>query len=336
MLARLDVLLGVVPGAAGVGHGDGEEGAGGDGADEQAAERLGAENRADHDGGDDGDEPGQNHLTEGARRADVDHALVVGGACPFHDAGDLAELAADLVDQRARGPAHRAHGEGGEERREQRADQRAHQDVGVPKVEDRDDAAASGLVDDRGVGGEEGEGGEDGRADGETLAGRGGCVAEGVEGVGAVADLFGKSGLLGDGAGVVGDGAVGIGREGDPQRREHADRGQRDAVQVGEPVGEPDADDDGDQRDEGAEHPQAEAVDDDGCGPGVGLVGQGLGPPVFVRGEPLRRGADDLPNDEADDDHPEEVEVEAEEADGEACPNEDEGAGAEDAGAEGL
>ena len=72
------------------------------------------------------------------------------------------------------------------------------------------------------VGGEQGEGGEGGGAYRESLAGRGGGVAERVEHVGALADFLAEAGHFGVAAGVVGYGAVGIGCERDSEGGEHS------------------------------------------------------------------------------------------------------------------
>ena len=72
------------------------------------------------------------------------------------------------------------------------------------------------------------------RADGEAFADRGRRVAGGVEHVGALADLGAELRHLGDAAGVVGDRAVGVDRQADGDRRDHADGGDGDAVHAGE------------------------------------------------------------------------------------------------------
>ena len=69
-----------------------------------------------------------------------------------------------------------------------------------------------------------------GRADGEALGDGGGGVAERVERVGDLADFGSRLRHLGDAAGVVGDRAVGVDGDDDAGGREHADRGDRDAV----------------------------------------------------------------------------------------------------------
>ena len=76
--------------------------------------------------------PGSDHLAQGGPGRDVDDAGVVRALAVIHDPGHLAELAADLDDDRLRRRAHRADGERAEEvhehRREQRRDE--HVDVG--------------------------------------------------------------------------------------------------------------------------------------------------------------------------------------------------------------
>ncbi len=76
-VAGLDVLLGVVPGAAAVVEDGGQQDAG-DGADhQQAGDRLVAEQKADDDRRADGDDAGQDHLPQRGAGRDVDDARVV-------------------------------------------------------------------------------------------------------------------------------------------------------------------------------------------------------------------------------------------------------------------
>ena len=88
------------------------------------------------------------------------------------------------------------------------------------------------LLHDVDIGHQQGQSGQGGGADGEALAGGGGGVAQGVQGVGALADLLRQAAHLGDAAGVVGHGAVGVGGQGDAQGGEHAHAGDADAVQA--------------------------------------------------------------------------------------------------------
>ncbi len=86
---------------------------------------------------------------------------------------------------------------------------------------------------------EQGQGGECRGTDGETLGDRCGGVAERVERVGHLPHRRVESGHLGDTAGVVGDRAVGVDRDDDAGRREHADGRDGDAVDAPEVLPEP-------------------------------------------------------------------------------------------------
>ena len=100
---------------------------------------------------------------------------------------------------------------------------------------------------------QQGQSGQGRRADGETLAGGGGGVAERIERVGALADFGLLAAHLGVAAGIVGDGAVGVGGQRDAERGQHADRGDSHAVKAqhefvaaaGEDEGADDGNDDG-------------------------------------------------------------------------------------------
>ena len=76
-----DHLLGVVPGAAGVGHEHGEELADEDHAGEEAAERERPEQEADEDRREDGEQAGADQFLLGRAGADIDDAAVIGRFC---------------------------------------------------------------------------------------------------------------------------------------------------------------------------------------------------------------------------------------------------------------
>ena len=186
-VASLDVLLGVVPGAAGVGLEQGQQHAAGGHARQQAAQHLGAAQEADRDRSHDRQQAGHDHLLDRRRGRDVHAAPEVGDGGSLHQAGDLLELAAHLLDHREGGAADGIHGEAGEQERQHRAEQQSHQHGRHQQVDLL-------QVHDVLVGAEHGQGGQRGRTDREALAdGRGG-VAHGVQLVGARAHLGAETG----------------------------------------------------------------------------------------------------------------------------------------------
>ncbi len=243
-MARLDVLLGVVPGAAAVVEDGGEQDAG-DCADHQHARHgLIAEEEADGDRRGHRDDAREHHLAEGGSGRDVDDAGVVRPAGVVHDPGDLAELAPDFDDDRLSGRADCPDGQRAEEVDEHRGDEGRDEDVDVGQV-DRGhevdvgnaglDLVAQDQVDLVDVGGEEEEGGQGGRRDGVALGQSLGRVADSVEAVGDVPGACLGAAELGDAAGVVGDRAEGVHRQDVGGRHEHAhgrDGGAEDAADV--------------------------------------------------------------------------------------------------------
>ena len=281
--ALLDVLLGVVPGTASVGHHDGKHEAGGQSADQEATEGSRAEHEANDKREEDGDGAGEDHLAEGRRGGDGDAvavpvegflAGVVGG--PVHRVEllppvgvgavvvlhlGLVELQAHLEDDGHGALSNGEHGEGTEQVRKHGAEEQATDDGRALEVDDATVAGEAGLLH---VGGDEADGRQHSGADGETLTGGGGGVSESVEGVGAVAHVFLHSrGHLGDAAGVVGDGAVGVSGEGHTKRGEHAHGSDGDSVHVGAGLGT----EDGHNEDEGGhsarDHADTDTLDDD-------------------------------------------------------------------------
>ena len=134
-VARLDVLLGVVPRAAAVVEDGGEEDAGDRADHQEAGDGLVAEEDADEDRRGDRDDAGGDHLPQGGLGGDVDDPGVVRALGVVHDPGHLAELAADLDDDRLGRLAHRADGERAEEVHEHRADQGGDEDGDVGEVD---------------------------------------------------------------------------------------------------------------------------------------------------------------------------------------------------------
>ena len=159
-------------------------------------------------------------------------------------------------------------------------------------------AAGERNLDFFNIGGKEGEGCEGCRAYGKSLSGCGGGVAEGVEDVGAFADLRVEFGHLGISAGVVGYWTVSVCGKGDSEGAEHSDCSNCDSVKAlgegcgfhhrvdvksyGEEEGEYDCKCDCKHRDSCGEHSEADAADDDCCRAGLGRFCELLGRLVGV------------------------------------------------------
>ena len=224
----LDQLLRVVPGAAARGHRDREEEAGDDRADQQAAEHLRADD-ADHDREHDRDRRGKHHPLDRRGGDDADRLRVVGPRGALHDARILPELAAHLLDDLAADAADGRHRERREQERHHAADEEAGDHVGVVEREHRVDArvdeAARVLV-------EQDQRGEAGRADRVALRDGLRRVADRVERVGHAAHRLRHVRHLGDAAGVVGDGPVGVERDDQAAHRELRHDGDADPVDV--------------------------------------------------------------------------------------------------------
>ena len=94
-----------------------------------------AEQQADDDRRGHRDRAGQDHLAQRGAGGDVDHARVVRALGVVHDPGHLAELAADLDDDRLGGRADRADREAAEEVDQHGADQRGDEHVDVGQVD---------------------------------------------------------------------------------------------------------------------------------------------------------------------------------------------------------
>ena len=260
--AGLDVLLGVVPCATSVGHGDGEL----DTRDEATGEETSAAIAAEDDTGDEGrannEDTGHDHLPEGSLGGDQDAALVIG----LHLAGDnLGELFHALLNHVVGGLTDGLHGHGGESVGHHRTVKETRED---PRVEDVDD----GDLGADGVGTEEGEGHKGGRADGETLTDGGGGVTGGVKGISAAANLGAELGHLGDATSVVRDGTVSIDGQAHGERTEHTEGSEGNTVHTGQDVGASDGDAEANDRDDAGKVTDGKTVDDtSGAGDLLGL-----------------------------------------------------------------
>ena len=161
--------------------------------------------------------------------------------------GNLLELAPHLKHHRARRPSHRGHAERAEEIRQEPADEEADHHIGVLQRE-ADGEIGKVMMQILGVGGEQDERGQSGGADRIALGHRLGRVADGVERVRCPAHVLGQVGHLGDAAGIVGDRAVGVERDDHAGQGQHRHRGNGDAEEPGEQIGDDDAAADDDDR----------------------------------------------------------------------------------------
>src|ERR1044072_653800 len=133
--AVLGQLLRVVPGTAAGGHRDRGEEADDDDADQQAAERVDAE-QADDDRDHDRDQRRQDHLFLRRQGDDADRLPIVGLFGPLHDSRALADILEHLFDDLTAGTADRLDREGREQVDHHAADDQPDQDVGAGQVEE--------------------------------------------------------------------------------------------------------------------------------------------------------------------------------------------------------
>ena len=151
--------------------------------------------------------------------------------------------------------------------------------------------------------------GQDSGADGETLTGGGGGVAERIELVGALADFVRNVRRhFSDATGVIGNRTVRVSGEGDTEGGQHADRSDGDTVhtfvtRASDVIARDDGGDDDDGRRQHGDHTDAETLDDDSRSTTGGTgVRDGLGRAVRVRRAELGGFADENTGDETEDD----------------------------------
>ena len=193
---------------------------------EQASESFGAQDEPDDQWRPHCDQARQDHLFQGPARAYVNTLGVFGPSGALHEPGDLPELPPHLVYDGEGGPFPPARMVMAEKQEGQHGPYQQTRQGGV--LEEVYPIQVRGL----GVGGQQGQRGQAGRTYGEALARGRRRIAQGVQRIGALADLRGQAGLLRDASGVVGHGPVGVGGQGYAQGREHAHSGQGHAVEV--------------------------------------------------------------------------------------------------------
>ena len=262
VVAKFYVFLSVVPCAARGRHHDGQHEPGANRADEHSTQGFNAQNEPGGQRGRHRHQAGHNHFLERALGGDVHAFFVVRFGCPLHQPGNLPELAADLIHDRHRRPAHGLHGEGGEQEGQHGAGEGANDHRVVQEV----DLFDLGRYGERR---QQRQRGQRGRANGETLAGGRSGVAQCVKRVSALSDFGIKLCLLGDTAGVVSHGAVGVGGQRDSQCGQEADPGQSHAVETGQFEGDDDGETHRDQRNHRADHARSDSGDHHRCRAGL-------------------------------------------------------------------
>ena len=300
MVAFLDVLLGVVPGAAARTHRDGNKKPGDDGAHQQAAQRGRAEEVTNQHRDDDRQQRGHDHFADGRLGQQIHGLVVLRLAGAFHDAGNFAELAADFLHHRARCATHGLHGERTEQVGDHAADQQADNHF---RLVDRevDHADAELLVELVRVVGEQHQRGQAGRTDRITLGHGLGGVAHGVQCVGDLADLRTEVAHFRNATGVVGNRTVGIQCHDHAGHRQHGSRGDRNAVQAGDLVATVNGRSHRQHRGGSRLHRHGQAGDDVGAVAGFRRLRHLLHRAVFGRGVVL--GDDDQRGGQCQADH---------------------------------
>ena len=227
VMAFFDVFLRIVPGTAGVGHEDCQQNAGDERACEQTAERFRPKQKPDQQRNQNSHDARNNHLVKSCGGGNADAGGVIGLRGPFKDAGNLTELAANLFNHLVRRLGDGIHRHGGEGKGKHTADQKSDDHVGGKYVD-----TCGFEADLVRIGDKQGESGERRGPDGKALAHCGRRIADCVELIRNLTYMGIQTAHLGDTAGVVSDGTVGVNRDGDSGGGQHADRSQRNAVQV--------------------------------------------------------------------------------------------------------
>ena len=213
--AGLNVLLGVVPQAAGVGHEQSQQQAADDIAQQEAANGAGAADEAYDDGGDNGHQTGGDQLPQGAGGGDVNALVVLGlsAGLAFPQALDGVELPVDFRHHALGVFVHAQNQHGGEHGGHHGAHQHAEEHRGAHDVKAGNQLPASGgqsVVCLTHKGAQQGDDRQTGGADGEALGHGLHRVAGAVQLVGGADGLLAQAAHFRQAPGVVHNGAVGV------------------------------------------------------------------------------------------------------------------------------
>ena len=207
------------------------------------------------------------------------------------------ELTANLFDHAVSCLGNGVHGHCREHEREHAADEQTDNDGGAGQCD-----LVCGQAGCLSEGNEQSKCGQSCRADREALAHCCGGVADCVELVGDLTHGVVKAAHLCDAAGIVGDGAVSINRDGDAGGGEHADCCKSNAVQACKLVSKEDAYADENDGNPGGHHADCGAGDDGGCGTCLGLLSDLLNELVVAGGVDLGDDTDDKADDQTGND----------------------------------
>ena len=288
-LLGLNELLGVVPGTARVGGGEGDLDTGDNSSSEETRGELVAEEVSTDERGDNDDGARGDHLSEGGVGGDSDALLVIGLGVTGKDSGGLS---VDLSNHILSSFTDSGHGKSGESVGEHSTEEETSEGEGLEDVNLVGISVAS-LSNTGNEGTEESEGNEAGRADGEALADSSGGVSSSVESVSDLTDALVKVGHLSDTASVVRDGSISVDGEGNGEAAEHTNGSEGNSVH-GSPVeGEEDGDGEADNRDDVGEVSKSKTLDDVGGSVELAGLGELLSGSVGVGGVVLSGDSND-------------------------------------------
>ncbi len=168
-VSRLDILLGVVPGPAGIGHRNRQQEAGTESSDQEPTQCIGPEegNHSHRNRNDDRQQAGQYHFFQRCLGGNINAPGIIRFGFAGHDPLYLMPLAAYLIDHQHSCPAHGIHGQRAEKEDHQSTYQYTTDDFRIKQAHVQGMAQSLHSTTE---GGSQAKGGEGGRANGKTLA----------------------------------------------------------------------------------------------------------------------------------------------------------------------
>lgn len=137
-LSGFDIFLGVVPGSSGVGLGGGHDESACEGSGKESGNSNGSKEESEHEGGEQHDGSGSNHVFEGGFGGDGDAGVVIGDGFSGSNSGVDSELSSDFLNHLTCGEADSLKAPCGECVGEHGSDDQGGQNNGVGEVDDSD------------------------------------------------------------------------------------------------------------------------------------------------------------------------------------------------------
>ena len=228
-IAFLDKFLCIVPSTTRIGHGQRQQDTPQQGAAEHTAQRRRPEQKPHHHWCTHSQHAGRNHPLQGRCGGNFDTPIGIRLCGTFHQSWDFFELPPNLADHVKGRITHRRHRHTAHQKREYTAEKHAGKHDRIVNLQFEIGYVVSNGFD---IGRNNGHRRQGSSADCETLTNCRCCIAELIQLVGDLTDLFPQPCHLSDTTRVVRDRTIGVDGHGNTDRRQHTHRSNPDTIKT--------------------------------------------------------------------------------------------------------